>query len=61
MLILQIFLLKVLMAAANFFIEVDDSLVPTGKLAPVAGTLLDFTGQARAVEERVHQVRERES
>ncbi|XP_017461512.1 PREDICTED: aldose 1-epimerase-like, partial [Rhagoletis zephyria] len=48
---------KVLMAAANFFIEVDDSLVPTGKLAPVAGTLLDFTGQARTVEERVHQVK----
>lgn len=44
------------MSAASF-IEVDDSLVPTGKVLPVEGTKLDFTGHARTVEERVYDVR----
>jgi aldose 1-epimerase len=36
-----------LMVAADEYVPVDDTLIPTGKLAPVAGTPLDFTKPMR--------------
>jgi aldose 1-epimerase len=36
-----------LMIAADEYIPVDDTLIPTGKIAPVAGTPMDFTKPTR--------------
>jgi len=40
---------------AKGYTPVDDNLIPTGKIAPVAGTPLDFT-TPRAVGERIKQI-----
>ncbi|MCW5557962.1 MAG: galactose mutarotase [Verrucomicrobiae bacterium] len=38
---------QVLEIAASRYTEVDDGLIPTGKISPVAGTPLDFTSPKR--------------
>jgi aldose 1-epimerase len=39
---------------ASCFLPTDDTLVPSGELAPVAGTPMDFT-KARALGEMIHE------
>lgn len=36
-----------LKVAANEYVPVDETLIPTGKLEPVKGTVMDFTGMTR--------------
>ena len=45
----------VLMIAADEMTPVDDTLIPTGKLAPVKGTVFDFTTPTR--DRRAHRAR----
>jgi aldose 1-epimerase len=45
----------VLMVAADEYTPVDDTLIPTGKLEPVAGTPLDFRKPTR-IGERIEQL-----
>ena len=44
-----------LMIAADRYLPVDDGLIPTGELAPVAGTPLDFTKPA-AIGSHIHEI-----
>jgi aldose 1-epimerase len=44
-----------LMIAADHYTPADDTLIPTGKLAPVAGTPLDFTKPTR-IGERIEKL-----
>lgn len=44
-----------LMIAADRYVAVDDSLIPTGELAAVAGTPLDFTSPT-AIGARINQI-----
>ncbi len=44
-----------LMVSANEYIPVDKTLIPTGKLAPVKGTVLDFTKMTR-IGDRIDQL-----
>jgi aldose 1-epimerase len=46
----------VLMIAADRYTPVDDTLIPTGELAPVKGTPMDFT-QPAAIGSRFNQVK----
>ena len=43
------------MLAANAYTPVDDALIPTGKIEPVAGTVMDFT-TPHAIGERIARV-----
>jgi aldose 1-epimerase len=43
------------MLAANGFTPVDDALIPTGRIEPVAGTVMDFT-TPHAIGERIAKV-----
>jgi aldose 1-epimerase len=45
-----------LMLAADKYLPVDDGLIPTGELAPVTGTPLDFT-TAHRIGERIQQIK----
>ena len=44
------------MQAADY-LDIDDNLVPSGQIAPVAGTLLDFFGKVHEIGERTHEVK----
>lgn len=46
----------VLMIRASRYLPVDDGLIPTGELAPVAGTPMDFN-QARPIGQHLAQVK----
>ncbi len=46
-----------LMIAASNYTPVDNTLIPTGEIAPVAGTALDFT-TPRAIGERIQEFAE---
>ena len=46
---------RVTLAAAKF-VEVDDAAIPTGALAPVLGTVMDFT-EPHAIGERIEQLK----
>lgn len=45
----------VLMQAGKY-LPVEDNLIPTGTIAPVAGTLLDFSDRPHTIGERTYQV-----
>ncbi len=45
-----------LMLAADHYTPVDDTLIPTGEIAPVAGTPLDFT-KPTAIGARIQQIK----
>jgi aldose 1-epimerase len=45
-----------LMIAADRYTPVDDELIPTGEIAPVKGTPLDFT-EAHTIGERIDQLK----
>ena len=49
-----------LMIAADNYTPADDTLIPTGEIAPVKGTALDFT-KAMKVGARIDEVRKRPS
>jgi aldose 1-epimerase len=45
-----------LMLAADHYTPVDDTLIPTGEIAPVAGTPLDFT-RPTGIGARIHEIK----
>jgi aldose 1-epimerase len=45
-----------LMLAADYFTPVDETLIPTGEIAPVAGTPMDFT-RPQAIGSRIDQLK----
>jgi aldose 1-epimerase len=45
-----------IMIAADNYLAVDDGLIPTGKLAPVKGTFMDFT-EPRKIGSRIAETR----
>jgi aldose 1-epimerase len=47
-----------LMLAADHYTPVDDTLIPTGQIAPVAGTVFDFR-EFHAIGERVEQLNDK--
>ncbi len=46
-----------LLLRASHYTPIDDSLIPTGEIAPVAGTPFDFT-EARVIGDRIGQANE---